>query len=122
MSTSAQDVAAIVEAEIARITQPELVSRIRELLVPVRREQRGWDYGRPNEKYPCWIFAEHSESNTAFAYTQHGFGPRSPWGLLFIAGPHLSMGMDSGWFVSVEDLFRDSMAWDGVNPPGYAAG
>ncbi len=122
MRTTAQDVTAIVEAEIAKITQPELVFRIRELLVAVRCEQRGWDYGSPNEEYPCWIFAEHSESNTAFAYTEHGFGPSSPWGLLFIRGEHLSMGMDGAWFVSLEDLFRESKAWKGVNPPGYAAG
>jgi len=121
MNTTAADVRSIVEAEIAKITQPDLVSRIRELLVAVRCEYRAWDYGGPDEKYPCWIFAEHSESNTAFAFTQHGFGPSSPWGLLFITGDHLSMGMDSGWFISLEDLFRESMAWGGINPPGYSA-
>jgi hypothetical protein len=50
------------------------------------------------------------------------FGPRDPWGLLFIAGRHLSMGMDSGWFISLEDAVRASMAWDGKNPPGYEVG
>ena len=77
-------------------------------MVPVRCEQRGWDYGRANEEYPCWIFAEHLESSTAFAYAEHGFGPSSPWGLLFIKGEHMSIGMDSGWFDSLEDLFRES--------------
>jgi hypothetical protein len=31
------------------------------------------------------------------------------------------MGMDSQWFISLEEAFRDSMAWDRENPPGYAA-
>jgi hypothetical protein len=120
--TTAADVRSVVEAEIATITQRDLVSRIRELLVPIRCEYRAWDYGKPDDEYPCWIFAEHSDSNTAFAWTEYGFGPSSPWGLLFIRGEHISMGMDSGWFVSLEDLFRESMAWDGTNPPGYSAG
>jgi hypothetical protein len=122
MSKTADDIRGIVETEIAKISQPDLVALIRKLAAPIRCEQRGWDYGKPNEEYPCWIFAEHPESNTAFAYTEHGFGPSSPWGLLFIKGPPMSMGMDSGWFVSLEDLFRESIAWEGTNPPGYSAG
>lgn len=122
MSKTARDISAIVEAEIANIAQPDLVARVRELMVPVRCELRGWDYGEPGEEYACWIFAEHPESNTAFAYTEHGFGPTSPWGLLFIRGEQMSMGMDSGWFISLEDLFRESRAWEGANPAGYTVG
>lgn len=108
-----------IETEISRISQPKLVSPIRQLLVPIRCEQREWDYGAAGQTYPCWIFAEHAQSNTAFAYCEYGFGPSSPWGLLSIHGQHLSIGMDSGWFSTLEGAFRDSMAWDGINPPGY---
>jgi hypothetical protein len=122
MSTTAASVGSIVEVEIAKITQPELASRVRELLAPIRCEYREWDYGKPDEKHPCWIFAEHPESNTAFAFTEHGFGPSDPWGLLRISGEDLSMGMDSGWFHSLEDQFRASRAWNGSNPPKYSVG
>jgi hypothetical protein len=108
-----------IEAEIARIAQPELVDCIRGYIVPLRRELREWDYGSPGLSYPCWIFAEHPESNTAFAYCEQGFGPSDPWGLLSIRGDFLSIGMDSGWFATLESAFRDSMAWNGVDPPGY---
>jgi hypothetical protein len=30
-----------------------------------------------------------------------------------------SMGMDSQWFVSLEDALRANPAWDGENRPGY---
>jgi hypothetical protein len=30
-----------------------------------------------------------------------------------------SMGMDSQWFVSVEDALRNCPAWKGANPPDY---
>jgi len=122
MNKTADDIGPIIEREIAKISEQDLIALIRKLAVPLRCEQRGWDYGKPNEEYPCWIFAEHPESNTAFAYTEYGFGPSSPWGLLSINGRYMSMGMDSGWFVSLEDLFRESMAWEGSNPPDYSAG
>ena len=38
---------------------------------------------------------------------------------MFLSGPHMNIGMDCGWFVSLEEAFRDSMAWDEPNPEGY---
>jgi hypothetical protein len=122
MPTTVDDIEGLIQAEITRISQPELRSRINSLLVPVRCELREWDYGEPGQTHPCWIVAEHSESNTAFAYCEFGFGPRYPWGLLSAHGQHMSMGMDSGWFTSLEEAFRGSFAWEGENPPGYEVG
>ena len=119
MPSTAEDINKLVAAEIARISQPELASRISELLIAVRCEPREWDYGEAGQTFPCWIVAEHPDSNTAFAYCELGFGPSYPWGLLTIQGQHMSMGMDSGWFVSLEEAFRDSFAWEGANPPDY---
>ena len=52
-------------------------------------------------------FSEHASSNTGIAYCAQGFGPTDPWGLLFLAGPQKSMGMDSGWFITLEHAFRE---------------
>src|SRR6266478_5665200 len=117
----AADIEALVAQQITLISQPDLVQAIRGLLVPPRCEHRPWGYGAPGQTYPCWIVAEHRPSNTAIAFCESGFGPSSPWGLLLLSGSHLSLGMDSQWFISLEQAFRDSMAWDGKNPPGYAA-
>lgn len=116
--SSASDVDRLFEKEVARITQPDLLELIKRLRVPTRREERPWNYGKGDEAYPCWIVLDHPGSNTCIAYCEQGFGPRSPWGLLFIKN-HLSIGMDSGWFASLEEAVRDSMAWEGENPPGY---
>lgn len=112
---SSAEVERLVDDQIAQITQPELLSLIRSLRIPARCELRPWDYGRRGEAYPCWIVLEHRASNTAVAYCVHEFGPRDSWGLLFIDGPHMSMGMDSGWFTTLEDAVRESMAWEGNN-------
>lgn len=118
MPTVLADVETLLDHELARITQPDLVVRIRELLVPIRCEQVGWDYGAPGQSHPCWIVAYDPDTNLAFAYSQHGFGPAHPWGM-FRASPDQSMGTDDGWYVCLEDVFRASMAWHGENPPGY---
>jgi hypothetical protein len=31
----------------------------------------------------------------------------------------MGIGMDCGWFPTLEAAMRDSMAWDGSNPPDY---
>jgi hypothetical protein len=107
---TASKVSELVEKELAQISSQNLVALIRRLLVPPRCEPRPWDYGAPDETYPCWIVGEHSPSNTAFAYCESGFGPRCPWGLLGISGEYLNMGMDSSWYTSLEDVVRDSCA------------
>jgi hypothetical protein len=111
MALTASDVSVLVEAELARVTSPQAASLIRGLLVPPRCEHRAWDYGEPGTEYPCWIVAEHPASNTAFAYCEQGFGPNSPWGLLWISGEHLSIGMDCSWYESLEEIVRESRAW-----------
>jgi hypothetical protein len=54
-------------------------------------------YGPPGQKYTCWTVLEHRPSNTGIAYCEEGFGPSFPWGLIFLSGPHMNIGMDAGW-------------------------
>lgn len=118
MIETASAIEALVESDISRIEQADLVSLAQKLRVPVRLEDRPWDYGEEGETFPCWIVLAHPPSNTAVAYCSQGFGPETPWGLLFIAELH-NMGMDCDWFVSLEDALRQSPAWEGEDPPGY---
>lgn len=116
---TAGDVQALLDAELRRITDERLLAKIRELLVPPEAVEREWDYGAPDERFICWTILEHLPSNTGIAYCAHGFGPRCPWGLVFLSGPHMNIGMDCGWYASLEDVFRESRAWEGPNPEGY---
>ncbi len=121
MPITLADVKALLDTELARINQPDLVTRLSELLVPIRCEQIGWDYGTPGQTYPCWIVAHDPETNLAFAYSEHGFGPSYPWGMFWL-GQDQSMGMDNAWYLSLEDVFRESISWHGTNPPGREVG
>jgi hypothetical protein len=112
-------VALRVERELAGIRDPTLLALVRDLLVDPYPVERDWDYGAPGQKYVCWTVLEHRPSGTGVAYCEQGFGPAFSWGLVFLAGPHLGMGMDSGWYASLEDAVRESCAWGGPDPPGY---
>ena len=108
----------LVNDEISRITQRDLVETVKLHKVSPRTENRDWDYGKVGEKYPCWIALEDSGTDTAVVYCEKGFGPSYPWGLVAITA-FSNMGMDSGWFASLEEAVRDSMFWHGDNPEEY---
>ena len=118
----ASDIERLLRSELDRIADKRLVGAIVRLLIPPRAEDRGWDYGAPDQTYLCWIVLEHAPSNTGIAYCAEGFGPGCPWGLLFLEGEHLSIGMDSSWYTFLEDAFRESRACDLPPPPGYEVG
>jgi hypothetical protein len=116
---TANDVSFLVSDEIKKISDAALLARIRELLVSPYSVERDWDYGRIGERFTCWTVLEHQPSNSGIAYCAQGFGPRDPWGLVSLSGEHMSIGMDSGWFPTLEAAMRDSMAWEGPNSENY---
>jgi len=97
--------------ELAKVRDTRAPERIRKLVIPPTPVHSAWDYGPP-DSYVCWTVLEHQESATAIVYCAEGFGPRCPWGLVFIGPAASSMGMDSGWFSSLEDGLKDSSAWE----------
>src|SRR5262249_7277674 len=117
--TDAADVGNLVRGELGRIGDEGVREAIANLLVEPRREMRSWDYGPDGTMYACWIVLEHRASNTVIVHCEEGFGAKDPWGMLFLEGPHQSMGMDSQWYATLEDAFRESGACDFPAPPGY---
>ncbi len=72
---------------------------------------RDWDYGVEGEQYVCWDVLEHHASGTGIAYCESGFGPRSPWGLVWLEhSKNMSIGMDSGWFTTFLQAYFESAA------------
>ncbi len=101
----------LVEVELLKLNDTRVVSHIHGLRVQPQAILREWDYGAPGESYPCWSVLDHGKSNTGIAYCEQGFGPRSPWGLVFLSGSsHMSLGMDSGWFETFLEAYFESLA------------
>jgi hypothetical protein len=113
------EISRLVTQQLTGITDEKLTSWIRELLVAPYAVDRAWDYGSPGEQFTCWTVLEHRPSNTGIAYCSEGFGPSYPWGLVSLSGAHMSIGMDSAWFMSLEDAMRESLGWAVPNPEGY---
>lgn len=110
MAVTPNALSANIECELAALGDPRVLDHIRSLLVPPKVQLRPWDYGTPNQEFPCWIVLEHSRSDTAIAFCEFGFGPRNPWGLLALDRERGSMGMDSGWFNRFLDAYFESFA------------
>jgi hypothetical protein len=111
-----QTVTRRVEQELVAIRDRATIDLIRRYLVEPFPVRRNWDYGSPGQTYVCWTVLEHPPSNTGVAYCEQGFGPDFPWGLVFLSGPYMSMGMDSNWYASLGQAVRESMAWEGPGP------
>ena len=104
-----------IEGELAKVSDERVISYIRRLLVEPSMILRSWDYGEPGQQYPCWtVLNDHQHSDTGIAFCASGFGPKNPWGLVWLGDDlndkRMSMGMDSGWFPTFMDAFFDSFA------------
>jgi hypothetical protein len=107
------NIAPLIASELSALTDDDVKQTVLHGLVDPRPITLDWDYGPPGQQFEGWVVFDHeAESDTLIVYCEHGFGPLSPWGLVF-ATPHQgrrSMGMDSGWFRSFMDAFWDSHA------------
>jgi hypothetical protein len=108
---SSTEVKQLVDAEVARIADPDLRGAVARMLIEPRLHDVTWDYGEgeEDEAYPCWIVADLRPSSPfVVAYCEHGFGPQEPFGI--ISADLSSMGMDSQWFTTLEGGVR-SFGW-----------
>jgi hypothetical protein len=113
MAIDAGTLKATIEHELERLSDARVAAQIRSLLVEPKAVLRNWDYGKPGEQYPCWAVLSDGDSKTGIVYCESGFGPRNPWGLVWLGSDedeHMSMGMDSGWFPAFLDAYFDSFA------------
>ena len=112
MTVTPKFLKALVESDLGHLSDGRVLAHIRSLLVPATPVLRSWDYGFDGERYPCWTVLEHAASNTGIAYCENGFGPRSPWGLVFLEGneAQTSIGMDCGWYTTFLQACFESQA------------
>jgi hypothetical protein len=112
MSLTTRVLEALIESELARVSDARVVQHIRGMLVEPHIVPLNWDYGEPGQQYSCWFVLQDPQSGGEIAYCEYGFGPRCPRGLVSSADEEhrRHMGMDSGWFTTFLDAFFDSFA------------
>jgi len=110
MPISAEVLKGLLEPQLATVSDARVIAHIRGMLVEPHVVLCNWDYGEPDQQYPCWMVLEDPHSGAEITYCEHGFGPRNPWGLVCSGPTHRSMGMDSGWYTTFLDAFFESFA------------
>jgi hypothetical protein len=112
---SEEEIVSLVEKQIDSITSAEMKAQLRRYLVAPALHYRDWEYSQDPTKFPCWTVAILISGRLAIAYSDHGHGV--PWGLVDLENSWF--GMDSQWFLRLEDAFIQSGMWKGTLPTGY---
>jgi hypothetical protein len=104
----AQSLKALVESELAGISDGDVLARVRSMLVEPEVILRSWDYGDAGERYPCWTVLRVQPPPRGFdiAYCQRGFGPAFPWGM--VSADEFNIGNDGGWFETLVEALSSS--------------
>lgn len=112
LTADAEKILSAIETELEQVSDLRVVRHIRSLIVTPAVVMRPWDYGDEDIEYPCWSVLEHEKSNTGVAYSEYGFGPSYPWGLVALTGSRddMSMGMDCGWYPCLVEAYFESFA------------
>ena len=103
---SPEEIQTVVLSEIARFSDPALASALRSFLISPRMELRTWDWSAGALEFPTWVVAESQRHDYGIVYSENGFGPESPWGLVFSS--HSNFGADYCWYSSLQAAFADS--------------
>jgi hypothetical protein len=119
---AAAEITSLARREVESIVDLTVREALSQRLIEPELHLRDWDYGAQGERYPCWTVAKDPPSDSAIVYSMHGHGPSNPWGLVALSNSWF--GMDSGWFLRLEDAFLESSMtsalriWDVVAPDG----
>lgn len=109
--TSAAEIAAAIDKDLANLRDPRVRASIQELRLATPAPIRlAWDYGKPGETFDGWLVFDDPHHRKGIAYCDHGFGPKNPWGLINTGETCPSMGMDFGWFGRFMDAYMDSFS------------
>lgn len=95
----------LIRSELSSVADPAQRDRLTALMWDDPRPMIcAWDYGLPDETYSCWCVAGSPGSDrVGVVYCESGFGPKNPWGLIFLHDAVPRMGMDSAWFPTLPE-------------------
>ena len=100
------EVSLVVEREMQKITDAGVLQGIRTFLIAPRAEMRMWGWEKTPADFPVWIVAESSRYDYGIAFSDYGFAPEHPWGLVFLS--HHDFDADYCWYSTLEDAYKDS--------------
>jgi hypothetical protein len=117
----AEQIATLIERDLSSLDDRQAVDRVRSMLIePIltqcRWEYVGWDAAKTPSVCPCWTVLTNERTRVAIVFSELGFGPRCPWGLISMDEELPSMGQDNGWFPTFHQAAADVLGL----PPAHA--
>ena len=103
---SANEMRDLVEAELSGTAGAVFARGIQTFLVEPRMEMRFWDWGETSRDYPVWVVAESSRYDYGIVFSDYGFAPDRPWGLVFLS--HRNFGADYCWCPTLVNAYSES--------------
>jgi hypothetical protein len=101
-----EDIHQLVEEQVRKIGDPTITEGLKTFLILPRQEMRIWDWQKPYAKYPVWVVAESSQYDYGIVFSDYGFAPERPWGLVFSS--HDNFDADYCWYPSLEEAYKES--------------
>lgn len=101
-----EEIQLLVEEAVGKIRDPIIIEGLKTFLVLPRKEMRTWDWNKPYTKYPVWVVAASSLYDYGIVFTDYGFAPERPWGLVFSS--HDNFDADYCWYPSLEETYEES--------------
>lgn len=103
----------LIEKELSSLSDDRVIRHVRSMLIEPKMRLRHWDWGEPGTRYQCWDILEE-QGGLGIAYSEYGFGPKCPWGLVRVSGMtdeySLNIGMDCAWYPKLLDAYFESAA------------
>ena len=103
---SANEVRDLVDAELSGIGNADAMRGIHTFLIEPRMEMRFWDWGETPRDYAVWVVAESSRYDYGIVFSDYGFAPDRPWGLVFLS--HRNFDADYCWYSTLANAYSDS--------------
>ena len=110
MPVAPSEIRALIDAELANVTDQRIVAHIRSLLVEPRPVERTWLHEQSNRTYTCWSVLE--DAGTAIAYCSEGPGPRWQWHWGLVSLENRAMGPDNAWYDTLLEAYFEAFAED----------
>lgn len=114
---SREQIVTLVTQEMDLIENPAMKTELSKYLVAPTLQRRKWQYSNPPSEFTCWMVAVFPTRGLGIVYCDQGHGPDSPWALVDLETQWF--GMDSEWFLRLDDAFIRSGMWKGPLPPDY---
>jgi hypothetical protein len=103
---TAEEIRFLVENEVRKIASRDIDEGIKTFLVAPRLELRTWEWQKPLIDYPVWVVAESSRNDYGIAFSDYGFAPEHPWGLVFLSASNFDA--DYCWYPALEKAYEES--------------